>query len=228
MRIAAALIVVGGLVSSISSNGDQPLTRTFNNIRHGFSISLPTNWVEMPREKLESINHAAEALHPEWKRPLLQYGYQMTESEGLAFPPYVIIRVTDTGHAPDLKVAQEDLADSGDLPEGVQRGVPTFDRDLNAFLQTNQVNVEGIPPMEISVAYFLTTRGAIKMFFYAPLVGSEETFVPVQQIIRNVRIREALTNLDPAPASRIGLMVALLSMGMIVLTLFRAKSAKRP
>jgi hypothetical protein len=116
-RFAVVLVVTISLLCPGFGRADQLLPLTFNNSRHGFSISFPAGWAQMPPGKLESANQTAMARHPEWKSPILHYGYQMTNSEGLAFVPYVVIRVTDTDHPSDAKGVEEELEKSEDLPE---------------------------------------------------------------------------------------------------------------
>jgi len=180
----------------------------------------------MPPDVLESVNQTATAQHPEWKRPVLHYGYQMTNSAGFAFAPYVVIHVTDTDQPSDPKAVEDDLEESWDLPQGIQREKPTFNRTLNVVVQRNRVNIAGVPSVELSIACFLTKRSIIKMFFYAPPAENGGIAVPIQQIISNVQIHDGLKLSQPAPASRAGLIVALLAMVAIAVVLARAKPAK--
>ena len=222
-----AFIITAILFSFNLSFGDQPLTRSFDNSRNGFSISFPDGWAQMPPEKLENANQTSQAQHPEWKHPLLQYGYQRTNFAGLPFPPYVLIRVSDTGHAPDPEAVRADM-EKDSLPQGAERTKPFFDQELNAFLLKFKVEFSGVPPIDGSVAYFLTKRGIIKMFFYVPKVNDQHLADLVQQIIQNVRISDEMKLARDGPASRVGLIVALLAMGVIAIVLSRAKPTKYP
>lgn len=224
-RFAATLIIVIGIFSCSFSQADQSLPVTFNHVRHCFTISFPAGWAPMPAERLESVNKAAEAQHPEWKPPLLHYGYEMTNSAGLTFPPYIVIRVTETAKAPDPKTIQEDLEKSSELPQGVGwvREKPTFDEGLNAFLQRNSVSITGAPPVELHIACFLTKRSVIKMFFYVPVEAEGGTAVPIPQIVRSVQIDEELKLPRAVSGSRSGLILALLGIAVVVLVLARAK-----
>jgi hypothetical protein len=220
------MLIVGFVLVGSVFAADLRLPQTFTNSRDGFSISFPEGWAAMSAEKLESANKVAEAQHPDWKRPAVHYGYEMTNSTGLAFSPYMIIRVTETSGAPDPKAIQDELEKGGDLPPGVQRDKPTFDEDLNAFLLKYRVSIPGVPQVEGSIAYFLTQRGVLKMFFFAPPTDNGGTGVPIQQIIRNVQIHDGLKFVKPAPPSRVGLVLALLAMIVIVIVLARPRPAK--
>jgi len=224
----AAVLLLSFVVVRAAFAGDEALSLTFTNSRHGFSISFPADWAAMTAEELGSTNKVAEAQHPEWKSPLLHYGYRMTNCTGLAFPPYVVIRVTETTTAPDPENVKTDMDNRDGLPEGVKCGEPTFDQDLNAFLQEYSISVPDVPRIESSAAYFLTKKGVIKMFFYAAAVEDGGTAVPIREIIRNVRIHDELRLGQPVPVSRIGLVIALAAMGMMAAVLARAKRATSP
>jgi hypothetical protein len=219
-----ALIIATILFSPTHSYGDQALTRTFDNPRHGFSISLPDGWAQMPPERLESANQGARAQHPNWKPPALHYAYQMTNFAGLAFPPFVVIRVSDAPSDP--KAVLEDM-ERDDLPQRVERGKPVFDEELNACLTQYQVEFAGMPT-ESWAAYFLTKRGVVKMFFYVPRANEQNLTALVKQIIKSVHISDEMKFTGAAPASPVGLIVALLAIGVIIFVLSRAKPAKCP
>ena len=137
-----------------------------------------------------------------------------------------VIRVTETSGAPDPKAVQDELEKGGDLPPGVQRDKPTFDEDLNAFLIKCRLSAPGVPRVEGSIAYFLTKRGVLKMFLFAPPTDEGGAGVPLQQIIRDVQIDDGLKFVKPAPPSRVGLVLALLAMVTIVIVFARPRSAK--
>ncbi len=220
------MILLGFILVGAAFAADQNLSQTFTNAHHGFSISFPAGWRAMAAEKLETANKAAEAQHPDWKRPAVHYGYEVTNSAGLAFSPYMMIRVAETSGAPDPKAVQDDLEKGEELPQGVEQDQPAFDKDLNAFVQKFRISMPGVPRVEGTTAYLLTARGVLKMFFYAPPADDGGAVVPVRQIISTVRIYDGSPLAQPAPASRMGLFIALLAIALVVIVLARAKPAK--
>jgi hypothetical protein len=99
---------------------------------------------------------------------------------------------------------------------------------LHAVVQRNIVNIAGAPSVEVSIACFLTKDSVIKMLFYAPPAENGRIAVPIQQIISNVQIHDALKLSEPASASRLGLLLALLALVVIAGVLTLAKPAKSP
>jgi len=217
-----ALTVVILFLGSTCSFAEQVLAQTFDNPRHGFSISLPDGWVPMTPEKLKAANQFAQAQHPGWKNPTLHYGYQMTNAAGQAFPAVVVIRVSDTPS--DRKAVFEDMRNDGSLPPGFQGGKPSFNEQLNACIVQYQAELAGTP-VEASAAYFLTRKSVIKMFFYFPRFDGENLLL--NQIIQNVHISEDIKAFR-TPASPAGLIVGLLAVAGAAVVLYFAKPAKSP
>ena len=222
----SVIMLLAFVVVASAFAADQPLPQIFTNARHGFNISFPAGWSAMPAEDLENANKAVEAQHPDWKRPLVHYGYVMTNSAGLAFPPYVVIRVTETSRAPEPKAVQDELEKGEELPQGVQVNRPNFDQDLNAFVQKYKASIPGAPQIEGTIACLLIKRGILKMFFYAPAAGEGGAVVPFQQIIRNVQIHDWQKFAQPEPPSPRGLVAAGIGIVAIVIALARPRPAK--
>ncbi len=219
-----ALIIAVFLLSWKCSYAGPALSRVFDNHRDSFSIALPEGWAPMSPEKLEAANKLAQEQHPGWKRPTLHYAYQMTNAAGLAFAPYILIRVGDKGGVPDPKAVRDEI-EKDDMISGVYMEQPFFDVRLNAFMTTYKATIPGMPPLQASVAFFLTSESVIKVFVNFPQADSEKLAGSVQQIINNVQIADWAKFKLPAPPSRTGLVVALVAIGVIVIVLSRAKPA---
>jgi len=214
-----------GALAPIACRADPSLPVTFNNKRDGFSISFPSGWAPMAAAKLEDANKTAEIEHPDWKRPVLHYGYEMTNAAGLPFVPSAIIRIAETATPPDPKAIKDDFEKGGEIPQAVksiQRQKPEFDQELNAFVQKNKVEIAGVP-IGVYVAYFLTRDSVIKIIFYTPLADNGDPRVPIPEIIKSVQIAHEKKFEPPAPRSHTGLIVAILSMVVLVIVLVRAK-----
>jgi len=202
---------------------DQTLPIRFKNDTDGFDISFPDGWTQMAFAKMQKLNQLGEAQSPGSKRPFLKYAYEMTNSAGLDFPPYVLIRVANSSSPPNPLAVQADMESDEALKHNLHRDKPIFDEELNAFVQTYRFTNSGVPFLEGTVAYFLTKKSIIKMFFYAPITEDGRLTATVQQIIRNV-----YTYKEPNPpsGSRTGLLIGLVAIAAIVLVLARAKPAK--
>jgi hypothetical protein len=215
-----------GALAPVACRADPSLPVTFNNQRDGFSISFPSGWAPMAASKLEDANKTAEIEHPDWKRPALHYGYEMTNAAGLSFVPSAIIRIAEMATPPDPKAVQDELEKGGELPQAVQsiqRQKPEFHAELNAFVQKNRLEVAGVSPIGVYVACFLTRDSVIKMIFYTPLADNGDPSVPIQDIINSVQIAAEKKIGPPTPRSYTGLIVAILSIVVLVIVLVRAK-----
>lgn len=212
------------LFGSVPSFFAQSLTQVFKNSRDGFSITFPEGWAEFPAEKLDSLNRAAEIQHPDWKRPVLHYGYQMTNSAGLTFPPYVLIRISYVDQAPEPSAVAAEL-EKDDLPQGVERDSPVFNVTSNIVSIHYRVgSMTGSTPMDGLVACFLTRESVIKMFFYTAQADHERLVDTVQEIIKNVQISQRSIFVRFTQASHPALVQALFA---IVIFVFLLKWSKR-
>jgi hypothetical protein len=222
LRVALALVVP--IFLSLASYGEEALSRTFNNVNHGFSISFPDGWTKAPPEALEAANQFAQVQLPGAYRPLLQYAYWMTNQAGLEFPPYVVIRVAEKPSSRNdiLRDMEQDNA-----PQGVryQRGRPRFDAELHACLNDMHAESAG-KQVDCSVAYFLTKESVIKLFFYFPRQNEQNLAALAQRIIKNVRISDDIRIPPEPPPLRGGLVIAIAAVVVIILVLTRPKAAK--
>jgi hypothetical protein len=230
VRIPAWLLritVVGMMLfGSVPSFFAQPLTQVFQNSRDGFSIKFPEGWIQFPAEKLDSLNRAAEIQHPDWKHPILHYGYQMTNSAGLTFPPYVLIRVNYLDQTPEPNAVAAELI-KDDLPQGVERDSPVFNATSNIVSIHFRVDsMAGSPPVDGWVAYFLTQESVIKMFFYTAQADHERLADTIQEIINNVRISKRSMFVRFTHSSHPELVQGLLGIVIVIFVLKWSKRSK--
>jgi hypothetical protein len=225
---SAWLLPIAVYCACTNSYADAPLPRTFNHPRHGFSVSLPEGWTEMAPEQVEAANRAMESQLPRSPQPLLHYGYRMTNETKLAFPPWLLIRVTDKPSS--RKAALKDLEqDSQVRLEGVQfqRGKPWFDDQFHACIVDYQCNLPG-RSVDATAACFLTKQSEIKMFFYYPRDDQENVAALTKRIIKSVRISDEIGFAPEPKPLRGGLVIAMTAIVIMVLVLARAKPGKSP
>jgi hypothetical protein len=210
------LTLVGAILfGPVPSFFAQPLIQVFQNSRDGFIITFPEGWAKFPEQKLDSLNRAAEIQHPNWKRPVLHYGYQMTNSAGLTFPPIVVIRVSYTDQTPEPNAVAAEL-EKDDLPQGVERDSPVFNVASNIVSIHFLVDsMAGSPPVDGWVACFLTRESVIKMFFYTAQADHERLADTIQEIVKNVQITNRSMLARFTQASHPALIQALLAIVII-------------
>ena len=221
-RFVVALMIATIQLGAICSYADQALKRTFTNSLNGFRISLPSDWDRVPPGNLKAFDQSARDQHPDWKPPILQDAFLMTNAAGLAFPAYMAIRVSAKPSNREAILA--DLK-AGIPPQGVQRGEPAFVDELNAYVIDYQLNL-GVRAIDATIAYFPTEKSVIQMFFLFPS-NQPGLAALVKDIIKHVRISDEIK----APAERPmrgGLIISLVAVAAIIIVLSRAKSAKAP
>ena len=221
-RFVVAFMIATIQLGAVCSYADQTLTRTFTNSLHGFRISLPSDWDRVPPDNLQALDQIARDQHPDWKPPIFQDAFLMTNAAGLAFPAYVAIRVSAKPSNRETILA--DLQ-AGIPPQGVQRGKPAFVDELNAYVIDYQLNL-GVRAIDATIAYFPTEKSVIKMFFLFPS-NQPGLAALVKDIIKHVRISDEIKAPVERPM-RGGLIISLVAVAVIIIVLSRAKPAKVP
>jgi len=150
----------------------------------------------------------------------------MTNAPGFAFQPYIIVRVVETGSTADEKVIRAEWNDKALLPEGAELSDPVLDKTLNAFVANGRATFENNTPAAMTVAVFPTRLGAIKLFCYAAQADVEKRPDLFAQMLKSVRIAE--DNAVGWKPSKTGLWIGLAAIGVIALTLWKAKPAGSP
>jgi hypothetical protein len=150
----------------------------------------------------------------------------MTNSPGIWFPPVVFIRVEESAKYRDTNAIQAELEDKEGLPSGIRTEGPIFDQERNAFILKGRARIAGRQAAEFVLVYFLTQNGAIRTFFILPSKSGNE--IPVDQIIRGVRIHDWAKVGAADPASNIDLWLALGSAVVIAVTFWRIKPVVAP
>ena len=214
------------LISSAASRAEFALTQHFDYSSQGFCINLPENWAVISAEKLAAMNDLAAKLNPKCSRPVLNYGYQMTNAEEFVFPPFILIRVSEPGQPPDISEVRKET--SGDSESGVKwlgSLEPRFDTNLNAFLFTGEVELPlpNKPVVGGASAFFLTKSGAIKLYCIAAKADEEKLAGLFEQVIQHVQIS---SDHRYHPPGRIGLLVGVAAIIVVVVVLSKAKPAK--
>jgi hypothetical protein len=190
---AIALATACVRLAAATTAADTPLPVTFDNPHDGFSISFPSGWEEMLPQKLEEIDRTAALFGYRGQTPIFHFGYQTTNSLGCWFPATVFIRVEESAKYRDTNAILAELENKDALPGGIRTETPIFDPERNAFILKGRARIAGRQAGEFVLVYFLTQNGAIRTFFILP--SQNGNVVPVDQIVRAVRIRRTVLNL---------------------------------
>jgi hypothetical protein len=223
---AIALTAVCVRLAAATAATDTALPVTFDNPHDGFSISFPSGWEEMVPQQLAEIDRAAAFFGFREETPIFHFGYQMTNSQGSWFPATVFVRVEESARYRDTNAILAELENKDVLPGGIRTESPIFDSERNAFILKGSARIAGRQAGEFVLVYFLTQKGAIRTFFILPLKSGNE--VPVEQIVRGVRIHDWAKVGAAGRASNVDLWLALGSAVVIAVTFWRTKPVVAP
>ncbi len=172
------------------------------NTQDQFSIDLPDNWTEVPKNVLDEFSDTIAKLAPQNPKQIYDYGYQLSGSERWLQYPYILVQVKNVGRVASGELKQykklkkgfeEGLAqvtDSfSDIMSNASFGETVYDESNHILWTTISMNVEGIGKVLGLLAVKLTEKGIIQFNAYA----TEATFDEYAQIYRN-----AFINLDVA------------------------------
>ena len=223
MRARFSIWILAGLLGAFSGYA-QPATKTFRDSAHGFTLVLPADWDKLPAEQMKTMNDTAAKVRPDWPRPVIHGGYQVTNETGYVLPAKFLIRVADIGHPFSEAEVRAEWRDRTLVPEEFQINDPVLDTNLNAFVATGVVDFTNATPLNTLMAVFPTRTGGIKIVGYAARKDVEEKPTLLSQILTGVRIDEQnKVGWKPSPA---GLFAGLGAILVIAVVLWKARPAE--
>jgi hypothetical protein len=72
--------------------------------KNGFSISLPDEWVEIPRDVIDAYEKEIARLAPNAPAPHYDYGFQLGSSQNWFEYPYILVQINNTGRIPESQL----------------------------------------------------------------------------------------------------------------------------
>ena len=86
-----------------------------------YQISLPNNWVEIPREVLDQYQRVMSELSG--TRKTYDYGYQLSPIKKWLQYPYILVSVVRTG-----KIAESEFKNYKRIESGFQKSISEFEQ----------------------------------------------------------------------------------------------------
>jgi len=172
-----ALVFLLGSVRPFAAGAN---SRVFNNARDGFSISLPSDWKEIPLDVLKKFSGAMAKLAPNMEEQEYQYGYQLASFDQWLECPYIVIQVQNTGRVAEGQFAK--LAQKKEIFEREMKTVetnlslilsqsqmsePVYDVERHALWIRSEVNVEFVGKVKTLSAALLTEKGTLNIYCFA-------------------------------------------------------------
>jgi len=187
-------------------------TKSFDNPKHGFSITLPQNWTTIPADKMAAFNEQAAQTIPGWKGTLIHYGYQQEVSATGTIPAYILIRVMELTDKPTADFVKAEVTRESTRDDRVRIEAPAFDPSLNAYVAACEIRLQGQVVAKNQLAFFPAEKSIIKLFCFAPPSAVESQPNLLRQMIQGVRVYPSADH-----GRSESLVVYVLSWGVVIL-----------
>ena len=145
--------------------------------KRDFSIQIPEEWREIPREVLGAMEDLRKEIAPLSKGQRCDYGFQLGESKGLPTPPLVLIHVQRVGRFPqaeldrleregytfDEAMIARSRKGTGHVVSNIQVGKMVYDKQAGIIWLRGHATVNPEAPTSLSVlsATIPTEEGVI-------------------------------------------------------------------
>jgi len=162
-----------------------PLSAEENTLSAGsdFQISIPHDWVEIPRDVLDQYEIAVQAATGQAQT--YEYGYQSTSTVNWFEHPYALVQVKRTGRVPEGQLKKYKKIESG-FKEGIQKveesagdllknmtmGETIYEQDGHILWSAMSMEVAGVGKVKGLIAVKLTEFGVVQFMGY----GKEDNF----------------------------------------------------
>jgi hypothetical protein len=169
----------------------------------GFSLALPEQWVEMPKEVLTQYSELLSAAAPKAHKQSYDYGYQLAAATNWFAYPYILVQVKKSGRIPEgqlkkYRKIEEGIAKGIDEIEGTmsgllsnaQQGETLYDSGHQVLWMNMSMDVEAVGRILAITAVKLTETGVIQVMGYATEESAQE-YLPV--------VESAATGMSLAP-----------------------------
>ncbi len=158
-----------------------------------FKISMPPDWVELPRDVLDQYEVAVQ--EATGQSLTYEYGYQSTSAVNWFEHPYALVQVKRNGRIPEgqlkkykkiesgFKEGIEKLEESaGDLLQNISMGETIYEQDRHILWSAMSMEVAGVGKVKGLIAVKLTEFGVVQFMGY----DKEESFSQYESIYRKM------------------------------------------
>ena len=168
-----------------------------------FTVNLPDDWVEIPKEILDEYSKMLEKTFPDVEKQICDYGFQKLPVEQWFTFPYIIIQINRSGKTFDesefgkykrglqegVKEAEDKL---GKLFSEIKSGEPLYDPVDHILWMTLQTQAVNVGLFKILIAFRFTSEGFLKITCCAQDDDYEQYSLLFEQIVRKIELSESL------------------------------------
>lgn len=145
-----------------------------------FSITLPDDWIEIPKNVLDAYSDNVAKLSPDTPKQIYDYGYQLRGSEKWLDYPYILVQVKNTGRVPSGELSRYKKLKAGfkkgleQLGEDLSKimsdttiGEPFYDKENTMLWMSMSAEVRDSGTVKALIGVKLTEKGVIQLNGYS-------------------------------------------------------------
>ncbi len=160
-----------------------------------FTISLPADWVAIPKDALDDFTRALAKLSPKAERQIDDYGFQLPKKKHWLEFPYIIIQVKRIGRVPEAqlksikrvvqdtkKVMEKEQDSYSAVISNAQVGETVYEPATHILWTKLSAEVKTTGTVKALLASVLTEKGVIGIYGYAPAADFDK-YAPVFEAV---------------------------------------------
>jgi len=171
----------------------------------GFTVRLPSDWKEIPRNVLDAYSDAVAKMAPTAGKQTFAYGFQHSSTQGWLTYPYILVQIKKTGRVPEAQLKSVQQVKQG-LEKGAEKvqnsmsaivsdarfGEPIYDPATHILFTRIGMDVKEVGAVKGLVALLLTQEGIIQIAGYTK-ASEFESYAPViESIAKGVILEDRL------------------------------------
>jgi len=164
--------------------------------KDGFAISIPGDWVEIPRDVIDQYEAALAKLNPSTAPPHYDYGFQLDGAEYWLELPYILVQVNSNGRVPESEIYKLEEFSPQEVVEkqeglrsvmsNIQAGKMYFDKDMEVIWMRMASDVANVGRVSGLSGLVLTGKGYIAVNGYSLEEESPEYEPAFRAIVKSV------------------------------------------
>ena len=146
--------------------------------KNGFSITLPDEWVEMPRDIIDLYENKVSKQAPNAKKQHYDYGFQLESSNNWFEYPYILVQIKNTGRIPENQLEKlenysfkdtinKSKKDMSSLMSDIQAGKMYYDKHEKIIWVRIEMNVVNVGIVSGLCCMVPTEKGFIQVNGYS-------------------------------------------------------------
>lgn len=191
------------LVLGVSFSAASSFNQSFPT-EDGFTIKLPNDWIQMPRETLDEFSNFISKSAPNLEKQVYAYGFQLKSDRWFTYP-YILIQIKNSGRIPSselkkTKQIQDAMKKESSKTEDSLKSyisdseleTPIYDEGNHILWQKIKFEVAGMGLIHNLMGLKLTEKGFIQIMGYSVESESEKYDKLYSDVILNTTIDDAI------------------------------------